>query len=110
MPERVGLGEFELLVLAAVLSLGTEAYGSAVYRELDRTGRPVSMGAVYTTLHRLEEKGMLRSHEGDPTPVRGGRAKRFFHLERAGHAALSESLGTLAALLDGTELAFGAPS
>ena len=107
MPERVGLGEFELLILAAVLSLGQEAYGSAVYRELERTGRRVSMGAVYTTLHRLEEKGMLRSHEGDPTPVRGGRAKRFFHLEAAGRGALADSLGTLAALLEGTDLAFG---
>jgi len=109
VPARVGLGEFELLVMAAVLGLDGEAYGSAVYRELEATGRPVSIGAVYTTLNRLEEKGMLRSREGDPTPVRGGRAKRFFHLEPEGRAGLADSLGTLASLLDGTELAFAGP-
>ena len=105
MSERNGLGEFEFLVLAAVLRLGAEAYGSAVYREVEATGRRVSMGAVYTTLYRLEERGLVRSHTGDPTPKRGGRAKRFFRLEPEGREALKTSVAALRTLLAGTELA-----
>lgn len=106
MSGRNGLGEFELLVLAAVMRLGDEGYGTAVYREVERTGRSVSMGAVYTTLYRMEEKGLLTSEHGDPTPVRGGRAKRYFRLTDDGLTGLRASLGALATLLDGTELAF----
>ena len=104
MPERIGLGEFEQLVLAAVLRAGSGAYGAAVYGEVERTGRPVSMGAVYTTLHRLEERGLLSSKAGDPTPVRGGRSTKIYRLEDAGRQALRESLERLTTLLEGTPM------
>ena len=107
MRERVGLGEFEVLVLAAVLRLGPGAYGAAVFNEVERTGRPVSLGAVYTTLGRMEEKGLVRSSLGEPTPVRGGRAKKVYELESAGRASLAESVAALAQLLDGTDLGVG---
>ena len=104
MSERIGLGDFEFLVLAAVLRLGDEAYGSAVYRQVEATGRRVSMGAVYTTLYRLEERGLLRSCTGEPTPTRGGRAKRYFQIELEGLEALKSSVTALRTMLDGTEL------
>lgn len=105
MGQRHGLGEFELLVLAALLRLGADAYGTAVYRELEaRTGRTFSMGAVYTTLYRLEEKGLTKSSHGDPTPVRGGRAKRVFRITPRGMAALKESVSALETLLADTAL------
>jgi len=111
MPERVGLGEFEMLILAAVLRAGPEAYGAAVFSEVDGTGRPVSMGAVYTTLHRLEERGLISSQVGDPTPVRGGRRKKLYRLTPAGHESLQEAVQRLVTLLDGTNLALeGGPA
>jgi PadR family transcriptional regulator PadR len=105
MSTRIGLGEFELLVLVAVLNLGDEAYGSAVFRVLEETGRRVSLGAVYTTLSRMEEKGLVSSETGEPTAVRGGRAKRYFRLEPGGRSALRESLAALDQLREGTEFA-----
>ncbi|MEM7415640.1 MAG: PadR family transcriptional regulator [Gemmatimonadota bacterium] len=104
MPTRTGLGEFEMLVLAAVLRAGTGAYGAAVFGEVERTGRPVSMGAVYTTLSRLEDRGLLSSQLGDPTPVRGGRRTRIYRLEAEGKEALQRALSQLNQLLDGTDL------
>ena len=83
------LGEFEQIVLVALLHLGKNAYGMTVRREIEqRTGRQVSIGAVYATLERLEAKGYVGSKAGDPTPERGGRAKRFFHIETDGQRAL----------------------
>ena len=79
------LGEFEQIVLVALLQLGTNAYGMAVRREIEqRTDRRVSIGAVYATLERLEAKGYVSSFAGDPTPERGGRAKRFFAITAGG--------------------------
>ena len=76
------LGEFEQLLLFAVLELEEGAFGRAIRaRILDRTGREVSPGAVYTALDRLESKGLVRSRLGEGTPARGGRLKRFFRLE-----------------------------
>lgn len=76
---REGLGEFEHLVLLAVARLGDEAYGVPIVDELERqTGRRVSRASVYVALKRLETKGLIRSTLGDPTPERGGRAKRYF--------------------------------
>lgn len=83
------LGEFEQLVLLAVAHLGERGYGVTVRREIEgRTGRPVSIGAVYATLDRLQEKGYVSSRTGEPTARRGGRAKRLFRLEAAGARAL----------------------
>ena len=71
------LGEFEYLLLTAAVRLGEEAYGAAIRQEIEATtGRRCSIGALYTTLDRLEKKGLLKTWMGDATPQRGGRAKR----------------------------------
>lgn len=85
------VAEFELLVLLAALQCGESAYSVAVHAELERrSGRPASMGAVYVTLERLETKGFLTSRLGEPTAARGGRAKRFYTVTRAGRAAVKD--------------------
>jgi PadR family transcriptional regulator, regulatory protein PadR len=79
------LGEFELMVLLALMRLGDDAYGVPISRELEqRSGREVALGSVYATLERLEEKGLVTSRLGDPTAERGGRAKRFFRVTESG--------------------------
>lgn len=91
MPSAL-LGTLELSVLLAVSRLGAEAYGLLVRRDLAaRTGRDYSVGAVYTTLQRLEKKGLLTSHATDPLPVRGGRSRRHFTLTGAGALALRDA-------------------
>src|SRR5690242_18254408 len=85
MPRTSSLGEFEQMVLLAILRLDENAYGFTIRREIAaRTGRDPSPGALYVTLDRLEEKGFVRSRFGDPTPQRGGRAKRFFSVTASG--------------------------
>lgn len=87
------LGELEQSVLLAVIRLGDRAYGIAVQDVLEsRAGRTLKFGSVYSTLDRLEAKGFLSVRIGDPTPERGGRAKRFFRLTNAGHIALTAAL------------------
>ena len=99
------LGEFEQLVLLAVARLGDAGYGMSIRREIEgRAGRPVSIGAVYATLDRLEDKGLLTSGIGEATPVRGGRPKRFFTIERAGEVALLRVRGTMDRMWEGLEL------
>jgi DNA-binding PadR family transcriptional regulator len=96
------LGEFELVVLLAVLRLGDEAYGAAILEEIARrTRRPVARGSVYITLDRLEEKGLLISERGDPTPIRGGRAKRYFKLKPRGLRLLKRTVADLGRLQEG---------
>ena len=86
------VGALELTVLLAVARLGDDAYGLAIRRDVSaRTERDYSVGAVYATLQRLEDKGFLRSHTTDPLPVRGGRARRMFELTAAGRRALREA-------------------
>ena len=83
------LGSLELAVLLAVARLGDEAYGLAVRRDLaERTGRDYSVGAVYTTLERLETKGFVRSHVAAPLAKRGGRSRRQFKVTAGGHRAI----------------------
>jgi PadR family transcriptional regulator PadR len=102
------LGEFEHLVLLAVLRLADAAYGMSVRREIaDRTGRDVSIGAVYATLDRLATKGLVTSVLSDPTPERGGRAKRSFRLTGAGINAVNRTRQDLSNMLEGLE--FPAP-
>lgn len=85
------LGDFELAVLLSLVSLD-EAYGAAIRREVSvRLRRDCSIGAVYTTLQRLEEKGVLRSWATEPTAVRGGRSRRCYALTRLGERALREA-------------------
>lgn len=96
------LGEFEQLVLLAVIQLGDDAYGMTIRRQIEeRAGRSVAIGALYTALERLERKGYVSSALSDPTPQRGGRAKRLFHLRPAGRTALKRSRDTLARMWAG---------
>jgi DNA-binding PadR family transcriptional regulator len=86
------LGSLELAVLLAVARLKDDAYGLAIRSDLAaRTGRDYSVGAVYTTLQRLEDKGLLTSAQSDPLPVRGGRSRRHFSITGAGARALREA-------------------
>ena len=100
------LGEFEQMVLLAVLCAAQEgdAYGVTVHAELERrTKRRVARGAVYMTLDRLEKKGLLESYLTDPTPERGGRAKRCYRVTKPAVAALRASRRALVALWEGLE-------
>ena len=96
------LGTFEQLVLAAVLALGDDAYGVSIHAMTEALSQPKrpSLGAVYATLDRLEDKGLLGSWLSNPTPERGGRAKRFYRLEDAGKRALREAAGTAQRIID----------
>ncbi len=92
MNKRDFLGEFEHIVLLALLRLGDRAYGVSVRQEIEaRTKRDVSFGAIYATLDRLEAKGYVNSTLGDPTPQRGGRSKRFFTVTAQGTAAINRT-------------------
>ena len=98
------LGDFEQLVLLGVLRLADEAYGAAIRQEIHaRSGRDISINAVYTTLDRLERKGLLRSWVGEPTAVRGGRRRKFYALRPAGVAALRHSYHAITAMAEGLE-------
>jgi PadR family transcriptional regulator, regulatory protein PadR len=84
------LGEFEYLMLTAVARLGVGAYGVAIRQEIEEaTGRACSLGALYTTLDRLETKGLIKTSMGDPTPQRGGRPKRMVRITPKGAQAAS---------------------
>ena len=108
MAETKYLGEFEQMVLLAILHLEHGAYGLAIRRELvKRTGRKVSHGASYVTLDRLEKKGLLLSTLGEPTQGRGGRAKRYFEVTPAGVSALRESRKALQNLWGGLDAVLG---
>jgi PadR family transcriptional regulator PadR len=92
MPRGELLGSLEHIVLLAVVHLGEEAYGMTVRREIEsRTGRNLSIGAIYGTLERLEAKGLVSSYTGEATAQRGGRAKRHFRAEAEGLRVLSSS-------------------
>ena len=102
---RQSLGHFELLVMLALLRQGEEAYGVPIRQEIAAcTDRNPSPGALYTTLERLEEKGLVRSRFGDPTPERGGRAKRYFTLTTRGGQALARAQQSYQRLLEGVTL------
>jgi DNA-binding PadR family transcriptional regulator len=97
-------GDFEQLVLLAILRLEVDAYAVPIRREIERCGdRPVSRGALYTTLERLEAKGLLRSALGDSLPERGGRARRCYTVTAAGLEALRNARRTLERLWQGLE-------
>jgi DNA-binding PadR family transcriptional regulator len=98
------LGEFEQLVMLTVLRLEDGAYTSAVRQELlERAGRDVSPGAVFTTLERLESRGLVASRYGEPTPERGGRRKRYYRLRAEGRRALARSVETMRRVAEGLE-------
>jgi DNA-binding PadR family transcriptional regulator len=101
------LGDFEQLVLLAMLRLGPEAYGATIRREIEaRTGRDLAMSAVYVTLERLEGKGFVRSRVGEPTAQRGGRRRKHFVLVPAGRRALAQAYRTFKVMVDGLEEQF----
>jgi PadR family transcriptional regulator PadR len=100
------LGDFEQLVLLGVarLELHESAYGAAIRQEIHaRSGRDVSINAVYTTLDRLENKGVLKSWVGEPTPQRRGRRRKFYALRPAGVAALRQAYRAFTAMADGLQ-------
>jgi len=108
MTRLASLGEFEQVVLLAILRLGESAYGVTIRSEIAAcTRREPAPGALYTTLDRMEEKGIVRSWLGDATPQRGGRAKRYFALTREGRAALIKSQAAYQSLLKGLDLLGG---
>jgi DNA-binding PadR family transcriptional regulator len=102
MAKLDSLGQFEQLVLTAILSLREDAYGVTIHSKVEELAQPkaVSLGAVYVTLDRLEDKGLVTSWLSDPTPERGGRAKRCYRLEALGERALQESAVTAKRLWD----------
>jgi DNA-binding PadR family transcriptional regulator len=98
------LGEFEQLVLLAILRVGDSAYAVSIADEIAaRTERAVSLGAVYKTLERLEDKGLVMSWIGAPTAERGGRRKKHYRLAAAGQRALKQGVGDLRRMLSGLE-------
>jgi len=98
------LGEFEQSLLLAILHLRDNAYGVTIRQEIERrTGREIAIGAMYTSLARLERKGYVRSAMSDPTPQRGGRSKRHFVVRPSGAAALRQSHDRLARMWEGLE-------
>lgn len=87
------LGQFEQIVLTAVLAAGDNAYGVTIHAKVEELSKPkkVTRGAVYATLDRMEDKGLIASWLSDPTPERGGRSRRHYRLEKSGQQALRES-------------------
>ena len=102
MRRREYLGSFELTVMLVVIRLGETAYGVPISREIEeRSGRAVALGSVYATLERLEEKGLVRSDLGEPTPERGGRAKKYFQATAKGLREVRETQTALQRLWKG---------
>jgi PadR family transcriptional regulator, regulatory protein PadR len=105
MGDRDYLGEFEHIIVLALMRLNDRAYGVTVRQEIElRTDREVSIGAVYATLDRLEKKGYVTSHRGDPTPERGGRSKRFFRVTANGVEAVSRTHRAIESMTEGLGL------
>lgn len=97
--QRDLLTDFELMILLAVLRVGDDAYGAAIAREIESTGqRRVMLGALYAALDRMDRNGLVASRLGDPTPQRGGRAKRLFTVTASGFRAVRDTQRALIAL------------
>jgi PadR family transcriptional regulator, regulatory protein PadR len=104
MPLTPSLGEFEQIALLAIMRAGPQAYGVTIRAEIkERTGRDPAPGALYTTLDRLEDKGLVTSRLGDPSPQRGGRPKRYFQVNAAGIEAVANAQRSYRRLLEGLE-------
>src|SRR5256885_10447344 len=99
------LGEFEQLILLALVRLGDQAYGVSIHNEIvRRAGREVTVASVYKTLERLETKGFAASTLGEPTAERGGRRKKYFRIQPAGRRAVAQALAALNRMTDGLSL------
>ncbi len=104
------LGELEQVVMLAILRVEDGAYGVAIAREIaQRTGRELTLATIYKTLARLEEKGLVASRAGEPTPVRGGRRKRYYALTTAGRAELRAGLRALRRMTHGLAVGLETP-
>ncbi|MEO5800366.1 MAG: helix-turn-helix transcriptional regulator [Gemmatimonadales bacterium] len=104
------LGEFEQLVLLALIQLGDEGYGISVRDEIHRrTGRDPAFATVYTTLTRLADKGLITSRLGEPTAERGGRRKKYYAILPAGRRAIQASLHALRGMSHGLDTSWGTP-
>ena len=102
------LAEFELYVMLALARLGDDAYGVSIRREIEsKTGRPVSIGAVYATLARLGDKEFVEFRTSDPLPVQGGRSRKYFHLTEDGSDALAHSTEMLTRMMEGVPVQLG---
>jgi DNA-binding PadR family transcriptional regulator len=111
MPKRSNLGDFELMVILALLRLGDDAYGVPISREIEQqSGREVALGSVYATLERLEGRGLVSSHLGKPTAERGGKAKRYFRVTSNGLRKARETRQVLMKLWRGLPELEGASS
>jgi DNA-binding PadR family transcriptional regulator len=103
-------GEFEMLLMLAIMRLGENAYGVSIREELENeTSRTLTLGTVYKTLGRLEDKGYLRSRTSDPIAERGGRRKKLYQLSPSGLSAVRRSLADLRSLTHGIDLELGQP-
>ena len=109
MTDASSLGQFEQLVLTAVLSLRDNAYGVTIHERAEALAHPktIALGAVYVTLDRLEDKKLIQSKLSDPTPERGGRSKRFYRLSEKGERALKEAAATARRMFDIIETTWG---
>ncbi len=104
MPNKESLRTLQQLVMLSVLQLDEDVYGAIIQQELERrAGRSVTIATIYVTLSRLERRGFTESWLGDPTPVRGGRAKRFYRITEAGREALEEARAELERMWAGME-------
>jgi PadR family transcriptional regulator, regulatory protein PadR len=111
MPKRGYLGDFELMVLLALMRLGEDAYGVPISREIEeQSGREIALGTVYAALERLEEKGLVTSELGEPTAQRGGRAKRYFQITKRGVREVKDARRALINLWRGLKELEGGPA
>ena len=111
MPRSDSLGQFEQLVLTAIVTLGDDAYGVTIHKKVHQlaSSKSVTLGAVYVALDRLHEKGFVTSRLSEPTAARGGRAKRCYRLEVPGERALKESLATARRMAASVTPIWGSP-
>jgi DNA-binding PadR family transcriptional regulator len=109
MADLITIGQFEQIVLTAILTLGDNAYGVTIHAKVEELSRPkrVALGAIYATLDRLEDKGLIASWLSDPTPERGGRSKRHYRLEKNGERALQDSITAARRICEAVESAWG---
>src|SRR5258705_7376059 len=109
MADPISLGQFEQLVMTAILTVRENAYGVTIHSKIEELVSPkaVSLGAVYATLDRLEDKGLIASWLSEPTPERGGRSKRHYRLQDSGTRALRESALTAKRICDSIEQSWG---
>jgi PadR family transcriptional regulator PadR len=99
------LGNFEYQILAVLIQTSGDAYGTTIRERIEeQTDRSISVGALYTTLERLQKKGFVSSRWGEATPERGGRRKRFYKIEAAGHEAVERSAALLGGFMVGGQL------